>query len=200
MPIRTNRGRAAVYRRLWGAPMRSPRHLAITVGLLVVLVSVIGFVLPRVGPGDDRVRTAGEDTPAAVVPPTNRVADPLTTSAPPETRLTEDPLTPTSAPASPQALSVAEKWAAAFVDHPEGVTVEEWLKKLAPYTTEEYLPVLRSVDPSRIDARRVTGKATSVSSYTSSVDAKVPTDGKALLITVIATDSGWRVASHDQAS
>ena len=38
MPIRTNRGRAAVYRRLWGWPLRSPRHL---IGLVVVVLALV---------------------------------------------------------------------------------------------------------------------------------------------------------------
>ena len=42
MPIRTNRGRVAVYRKLWGWPMRSPQHLIATA--LVVLAVVLSIV------------------------------------------------------------------------------------------------------------------------------------------------------------
>lgn len=199
MPIRTNRGRAAVYRRLWGAPLRSPRHLIVTVVILVGLIATMGFLVPRVLPEDARMSSANEQT---VTAPTNQVAEPsLSMSAgPPETRLTEDPATPTSAPPDPQALEVAKKWAAAWVNHPKGITGEQWLKGLAPYTTEEYLPVMSSVDPANIPATKVTGKPVAVNSFTSSLEVDVPTDGPTLRITVVSTDDGWRVASYDQAS
>ena len=48
MPIRTNRGRAAVYRRLWGWPLRSPRHLAASIIIFVVLVVTLGVIIPKV--------------------------------------------------------------------------------------------------------------------------------------------------------
>ncbi|MGH3949616.1 MAG: hypothetical protein ACRDSE_10875 [Pseudonocardiaceae bacterium] len=198
MPIRTNRGRAAVYRRLWGAPLRSPRHLIVTVVVLVVLIAAIGFIVPKVLPeGEQPAMTVGAG-------PSSSLAGPGQTStpgqsAPPETRLTEDLSTPTSAPPAPEALAVVEKWATAWVDHPEGTTTEEWLSGLAPYTTEEYLAVMSSVDPANIPAKKVTGDPVAVNSFTSSLDADVATDGPTLRITVVSTDAGWRVASYSEA-
>lgn len=199
MPIRTNRGRAAVYRRLWGAPLRSPRHLIVTVVILVGLIATMGFLIPKVLPEDARMSSANGQT---VTAPTNQITAPsLSMSAEPlETRLTEDPATPTSAPPSPKALEVATKWATAWVNHPKGITSEQWLEGLEPYTTDEYLPVMSSVDPANIPAEKVTGKPVAVNSFTSSVEVDVPTDGPTLRITVVSTDDGWRVAGYDQAS
>ena len=44
MPIRTNRGRAAVYRRLWGWPLRSPRHLVVALIQMVLILVAIYFM------------------------------------------------------------------------------------------------------------------------------------------------------------
>ncbi|PXY32518.1 hypothetical protein [Prauserella muralis] len=200
MPIRTHRGRAAVYRRLWGWPLRSPAHLIGTAIMVVAIVVAAGIVLPRLlgGPGDAGAASptttetsagSGETRPGS--------GDTLSTSALP-TRLSEPLASPTTAPPAPAALDVAKKWASAWVKHPKGITSEQWLNGLRPYTTEEYLPVMRSVNPANIPATKVTGEPRAAASYTSSVEAHVPTDGPSLSITVVRTDAGWRVAHYDQ--
>jgi len=47
LPIRTHRGRAAVYRMFWGWPVRSPKHLAATVLALVVITIGAERALPE---------------------------------------------------------------------------------------------------------------------------------------------------------
>lgn len=201
MPIRTHRGRAAVYRRIWGAPLRSPKHLIVTVVIMVALITTVGFVVPKLLPGGDtgpspaagETRWTHEDSgQSAFSPSTSAPAEPS------ETRLTESPLSPTSAPADPEAIVVATKWARAWVHHPSGTTSEKWLAGLSPYTTEEYLPVMESVEPENIPASKVTGRPKVTHSTASSVEAEVPTDGPKLLITVVKTHDGWRVAAYDQ--
>lgn len=202
MPIRTNRGRAAVYRRLWGAPLRSPKHLIVTIVLMVAALTAIGFLVPKLVPGTDKL--SGE---SGALPTTSSTAGPPVVGQPPvsasetptETRLTEQPLTPTSAPAAPEAMAVATKWSQAWVRHPKGISAKEWLAGLKPYTTEEYLAVMKSVDPANVPADKVTGAPKVVHSFTSSVDFDVPTDGPTLRLTVVATDDGWRVANYDEA-
>lgn len=200
MPIRTNRGRAAVYRRLWGAPLRSPKHLIVTVAIVVALLTGIGFLLPKVVPGVEKL-----GGPGGMATSTTESAGELGTSpASPttsysETRITTEPLTPSSAPPSPEAIRIAEKWAQAWVDHPKGTSQKEWLKGLAPYTTEEYLGVMESVDPANVPAEKVTGKPTVVASHTSSVDVDIATDGPTIRLTVVKTDQGWRVANYGEA-
>lgn len=200
MPIRTNRGRAAVYRRLWGWPLRSPRHLMGTLVFLAILVTALGIVLPKVV-GKPQAKAApvipGTTTSVTATPP--GVAAPVPTSNLP-TRLSAPLATPTSAAPNGDAVRVAKDWAAAWVDHPAGITSEQWLAKLKPFTTEEYLPVMASVDPANIPATKVTGEPVVGTSYTSSVQLTIPTDGPKLAITVVNTNAGWRVADYDQAS
>lgn len=203
MPIRTNRGRAAVYRRLWGWPMRSPRHLAIVVFVAAVFVIAAGIVIPKLtGSNDTPTGAAAETTsgtttaPSASRPITPGATGGATTDLP--TRITSPPSNPTSAPPAPAALDVARSWGRAWVDHPDGVTTEQWLEGLKPFTTEEQLTEMSSVDPRNIGATKVTAAPQPVESFTSSVKVKLSTDDGDLLVTVIDTPDGWRVAYYAQ--
>ncbi len=205
MPIRTNRGRAAVYRRLWGWPMRSPRHLAVVVFVVAVIVITIGILVPQLTggnkPGPGAAAESSNNTTTAPSAPgtTNTPGVTGSTSALP-TRITEPPSAPTSAPPDPAALDVADSWGKAWVNHPEGVTTEEWLADLRPFTTEEQITEMATVEPGNIGATKVTGDAEVVESFTSSVKVTLPTDDGNLLITVIDTPDGWRVAFYEQVS
>ncbi len=205
MPIRTNRGRAAVYRRLWGWPMRSPRHLAVVVFVVAVLVIASGIVVPQLTGSNDGNRGAAAETPSSTSGTTAAPSTPGTTNTPEvtgsasqlPTRITPTE-TPTSAPPAPEALDVAESWGQAWVNHPEGVENEQWLADLRPFTTEEYLTEMATVDPANIGATKVTGPPVAAESFTSSVKVTLPTDDGDLLLTVIDTPDGWRVAFYEQ--
>lgn len=200
MPIRTNRGRAAVYRRLWGFPLRSPRHLVGTAVAVAALIIAIGMVVPQLlgHRGGNGPAPGGTPGVAGSSQPGDS-AD--STTLPFSTRLTAPLVQPTSAAPSPDALNVARLWAQAWVNHPNGTTAAQWLDGLRPYTTEEYLASsMSSVDPANIPATKVTGDPVVTASYTSSVQVVIPTDGPKLSITVSKTDAGWRVSAYDQAS
>ncbi|HEY7597181.1 MAG TPA: hypothetical protein VH969_28810 [Actinophytocola sp.] len=212
MPIRTNRGRAAVYRKLWGWPMRSPSHLVAVVLVVAAVVLTIGIVVPRLtGSGGDRSGAAAQTTESTTAATggagtsedggtsagTGGSADGSATSSLP-TRLPSPPQKPTSAPPADDALKVATAWGKAWVNHPTGTTTDKWLDGLRPYTTDEYLVEMSTVDPANIPATKVTGPPVPKQSYTSSLTANLPTDGGTLAITVIDTPQGWRVAFYEQ--
>ena len=199
MPIRTNRGRSAVYRKLWGWPLRSPRHLITFLIIIVALGIIIAMVLPRATSSGSAQPTGDttSDTATSAGSSSSSTGDTPTSA---QTRLTSPLLSPTPAPPSPQALDVATKWVTAWVKHPAGITNQQWLDQLRPYTTDEFLPQMSSVDPANVPATKVTGAAVSVDSTTSSVIADVPTDGGTIQVTVITTPSqGWRVSKYDKA-
>ena len=199
MPIRTNRGRTAVYRRLWGFPLRSPRHLAGTAIAVAVLIIAIGVAVPQFLGN----KGGGDQGPAPVQikdPASARQSSGAPTTAPMSTRLTAPLVQPTSAAPNPDALNTAKLWAQAWVNHPAGISSAQWLDGLRPYTTDEFLPQMSTVDPGNIPATRVTGDPVATSSYTSSVQVVIPTDGPKLSITVSQTAAGWRVSEYDQAS
>jgi hypothetical protein len=210
MPIRTNRGRAAVYRKLWGWPMRSPSHLVAVVLVVGAVVLTIGIIVPQLtGSGDGGGSGAAAETTAsttATTTPDGTTSEGgggssgstggATSDLP--TRLPSPTQKPTAAPPSAAALKVATAWGKAWVDHPKGTTNDKWVDGLRPYTTEEYLVEMSTVDPANIPATKVTGPPVPKQSYTSSVTANLPTDGGTIAITVIDTPQGWRVAFYEQ--
>lgn len=201
MPIRTNRGRAAVYRRLWGWPLRSPRHLITAVVVFVVAVAVLAIATAKLsGPKPLPAAATGTETSTST---TENVAQPPppstapTTSGPLPTRLPAPPSPSTAAP-DPQALDIAVRWTTAWANHPAGVSTYQWLQGMRPYTTEEYMTIMESIDPANVPATKVTGPATAISAVAGSIDVRVPTDGGPLAVTLIKTGDGWRVTHYDQ--
>ncbi|MGH3861988.1 hypothetical protein [Actinokineospora sp.] len=201
MPIRTNRGRAAVYRKLWGWPMRSPKHLAMTAVIAAVLITGLGIVIPKLA-GKNGLPASASTTsgrPGSATTYLGRPPQPGVTSAPTSlpTRLPSPTQQPSSAPAAPEALDTAIAWAEAWVFHPAGTTTERWIDRLRPHTTEEYLlGKLTTVEPANVPANAVTGRAEVKNSSVGAVEVEVPTDNGTLHITVIKTDKGWRVSEH----
>jgi len=110
--------------------------------------------------------------------------------------LTPTPLPTSSAPGT--ALSVAARWAAAWTNHPDGITNEQWVGGLRALTTPEYLGVLAGVDPANVPASRVTGEPQAVKVAARSVTVEVPTDTLTLVVLVVQTEDGWRVAGYDR--
>ena len=194
MPIRTHRGRAAVYRRLWGWPLRSPRHLITALLVLGVLVITIGFLLPEPPPGRYRNQYGQAGQPSAEqpvsAPPTTRKPAPPTFSVPPNP--------PPRTAADPAGLAVVEAWGRAWVNHPPGTDRQRWLDGLRPYTTEEFLPEMASVDPANVPSTAVTGPPTALESTATAMDVRLPTDAGEVQVQAIKTPAGWRVAAYGE--
>jgi hypothetical protein len=199
VPIRSPRGRASAYRALWTWPLRSPARLAVTGAVLLAIVAGVSFGVATLtaGNGTDRLGASPSSRPAP--PSTTRSgagSSAVPTVLPPVPELTPSPLPLSRAPA--QALDVAARWAAAWVRPPDGTTAQEWVDGLRTTTTDEYLGVLSGVDPANIPATRVTGAPRPVRVAASSVQVQVQTDALTLLVLVVETDEGWRVAGYDR--
>lgn len=195
MPIRTHRGRAAVYRRLWGWPLRSPKHLIAGLVVLGIVATTIGFLLPEPPPA----RVYRDNTSAAAAEGrTSGAGDtpsPSRKPAPPTFSVPQGP--PPPAPPNPAGLSEAQVWAQQWVNHPPGTPKQQWMDRLRPHTTEEFLPVMDSVDPANVPATAVTGPPSAMESTATSMDVRLPTNSGDLKIQVISTPQGWRVAGYD---
>ncbi|MBB5956080.1 hypothetical protein FHS29_002666 [Saccharothrix tamanrassetensis] len=201
MPIRTNRGRAAVYRRLWGWPLRSPRHLVATIVGLIALVATVGVVADNVV-GSRSSATPGttassSDRPGASsgnqvgVLPSTGTTTPLPTKAPSPTAAA------TSAAVSADAQLVAESWIDAWLDHPAGVTNAKWLAGLKPWTSDELLPTLQSVDPANVP-KEIKSPVKASRSTTDSVDFEADLETGKLVLTVAKLPEGWRVHKYSR--
>jgi hypothetical protein len=191
VPIRTHRGRAAVYRAFWGWPLRSPRHLAGTVLALVVIAAGIGMALPD-STGKRPVAAAPASTPRV-----NSLA-PASGAIPRSQEQARPPSRP-SAPAPIEALSVAKSWVRAFLTVPDGIDPARWAEQLKPYTTDELLPELRSIDPANVPEATIAGEPRTISSGASSAEIDVPTTGVVMRLLLVSTPAGWRVAGYQRA-
>jgi hypothetical protein len=196
MPIRSPRGRSAAYRGLWQWPLRSPARLALTAVAVpvVVVAATVGVGMTSRPP--PAAPASATPTPTPVLAPGGAsAADP--TALPPVAELRPTTLPVSAAPAA--ALQVASTWARAWVRPPDGTSTNKWLDGLRATTTDEYLGVLAGVDPANIPATRVTGAPKAVAVSPRSLQVQVPTDALMLLITVVDTGTGWRVAGYDRA-
>lgn len=194
MPIRTHRGRAAVYRALWGWPLRSPRHLAGTVLALVAIAVGLGIALPD-STSKRSVAAAPASTPRAnSLAPASGMAVPGSTPS----AQSRPPSFP-STPAPTEALFVAKSWVGAFLTVPDGIDSVRWAEQLKPYTTDELLPELRSIDPANVPEATIAGEPRTISSGASSAEIDVPTTGVVMRLLLVSTPAGWRVAGYQRA-
>lgn len=197
MPIRTPRGRSSAYRAIWQWPLHSPLRLGLTLVVLLAVAVGISFAAGADRPGSDAA-------PASSTTSTTPAASPPGPSASPTVLPPVAPLTPSALPldqAPAVALQAAASWAAAWVTHPDGITNQHWLAGLRPYTSDEYLGVLGTVDPGNIPATRITGPPTPTRVSAASVEVRIPTDTITLLVLVVDTGAGggWRVSDSEPA-
>lgn len=198
MPIRTNRGRAAVYRRLWGWPLRSPRHLAASIIIFVVVVVALGIIIPKVldrqsssASGVGQTSTSPQGTQVGQLPSSGAS---LPTKQPPPSN------TASAAPPAADAQLVAELWAENWIKPPPDNDVNKWLAQLRPYTTEEFLAQMATIDPKNVPDK-ITQRVSPKKSFVSSADFEVGTDLGKVVITLVKTPSNeWRVNSYTKAS
>jgi hypothetical protein len=196
MPIRTHRGRTAVYRRFWGWPVRSPKHLTGTLLALVAIGLGLGRVLPdnpggaiSVAPSISADRKAGASRFGTG--PRSGPADAGSARKPPAPA--------PSAPAPAAALTVARSWVNGFLTVPKGITAARWAEQLRPYTTDDLFPQLQSIDPANVPAAQIIEAPRTVSAGASSAEVDVPTTAVVLRLLLVSTPAGWRVASYERA-
>jgi len=198
VPIRSPRGRGAAYRALWQWPLRSPARLAAAVAVALGLAVVVSIGIGTLGGGSTSAMPGGTTGGRAPLPSTApAVAAPAPTALPPVPELRPSTLPLSQAPEA--ALQVASRWTAAWLRPDPGVTADEWLSGLRPYTSEEYLGVLAAVDPANVPATTVTGEPQPVRVSPRSVQVEMPTDALTLLLLLVDTEDGWRVAGYEQA-
>ncbi|ONI86031.1 hypothetical protein ALI22I_25110 [Saccharothrix sp. ALI-22-I] len=195
MPIRTNRGRAAVYRRLWGWPLRSPKHLVAAIVGVTVVVTTISVVIPNaVAPRSNGSLPGVTSTAQTRTSGGNQIGVlPTVTTSPLPTKAPSPTAAPSSAPVNPNAQIVADLWVDAFSSFVPGKTTkEQWLAGLKKHTSNEMFPRLASVDPANVPA--VIAEAVKpVKSSTASADFEAELKDGKLIVTVANLPEGWVV-------
>jgi hypothetical protein len=191
VPIRTHRGRAAVYRKFWGAPVRSPKHFAVTVLALVLIVIGAQRALPESRVSSVPAVPAKNPRVSSLVPAPAEGGEGGTVARP----RAASP----SIPAPAAALTVARSWAQAFLTVPKGITSARWVEQLRPYTTDDLFPQLQSIDPANVPVAQIIGAPRTISAGASSAEVDVPTTSVVLRLLLVSTPAGWRVASYERA-
>lgn len=189
MPIRTHRGRAAVYRTVWGWPLRSPRHLVAVVMALVAIGAGVAVALPGDGRSGSPVTTGASNTERA------NAFDPASRSAIPSASPGND----FERQATERARSVADAWVRAYLTTPDGMISDRWVEQLRPHTAAALLPELRTVDPANVPDARITGPPRTISATDTSARFDVPTSALVLRVELTATPEGWRVSGYERA-
>jgi cell division septation protein DedD len=200
MPIRTNRGRAAVYRRLWGWPLRSPKHLVATIVGVIVLVTTISVVIPNaVKPRSTGSQGATTSTTQTITSGGNQVGVlPSATATPLPTKAPSPTAAPSSAPVNTNAQLVADMWVDAFGSFEPGKTTKEkWLEGLKPHTSDELFPRLASIEPANVPVV-IDQPVKAVKSFTDSAEFEARLEDGKLVVTVVKLPEGWRVHEFDK--
>jgi hypothetical protein len=200
MPIRTNRGRAAVYRRLWGWPLRSPKHLVATIVGVIVVITTISVVIPNaVKPRSTGSQGAATSTTQAITSGGNQVGVlPSVTATPLPTKAPSPTAAPSSAPVNANAQLVADMWVDAFgTFEPGKTTKEKWLEGLKPHTSDELFPRLASIEPANVPVV-IDQPVKAVKSFTDSAEFEAPLEEGKLVVTVVKLPEGWRVHEFDK--
>ncbi len=200
MPIRTNRGRTAVYRRLWGWPLRSPRHLVASIVGVVVVVTTISVVIPNaINPRPSGSTAGTTSTVATGGSGGNQVGVlPSTTSAPLPTKAPSPTAAPSSAPVNPNAQLVADMWVDAYGAFEVGKTTKDkWLAGLKPHTSEELFPRLASIEPANVPVV-IDQPVKPIKSFTDSAEFEAQLENGKLVVTVVKLPEGWRVHEFDK--
>ncbi|KOV76963.1 hypothetical protein ADL03_42250 [Nocardia sp. NRRL S-836] len=178
--------------------MRSPRHLGASIVIFVLLVVALGVIIPKLldrGPADP---SAAGQTSASVQPTQVGQLPVSATSLP--TKLPPPSNSAQAAPPQADAQLVAELWAENWIKPPPNNDVEKWLANLRPYTTEEFLAQMATIDPKNVPDK-ITEKVAPVRSTVSSADFRVGTDSGKVVITLIklSPSNEWRVNSYTKA-
>ena len=141
---------------------------------------------------------AGGSSGVAARPTASTDAAPAPTALPPVPAL--EPRTLPLSQAPPAALDVARPMMRELRGTPAapGTATGQWLAGLRSTTTDEYLGVLAGVDPANVPAARIVGTPRPVRVSPHSVQVQLQTDGPTLLVLVVDTEDGWRVAGYDR--
>ncbi|HEX9336402.1 MAG TPA: hypothetical protein VF892_10975 [Pseudonocardiaceae bacterium] len=204
MPVRSDRGRNAAFRRLFTWPWRSPKHLAIT--SVVAAVAVVGVAaasnaVTSAAPAAahaSSLATQPATTPFAVSTTTPAVTSTTTAGVstavtPSSTAASITVSTPSSMVGDP--VAAAGTFAAYWVQHTTDQAA--WDATLKPLATDEWgNVVLPTIPPSSVTASTVTGTGRLVSNTSRSAQVTVPLNTGAITISLqdITGQGGWKVS------
>lgn len=162
---------------------RSPRNAVAAVLVLISMIVAATWAFGALAP------EPSAPAPRAATSAPADAASPVATALPP-------------VPVPPAAVAAARIWAQALLARP-GQTQQDWLGRLAPLTTPEFLGILADEAAADNAPRQITGPASEVGAAAGSAVVDVPTDLGALRIDLVAGDTdgvdtgAWLVSGAD---
>lgn len=159
----------------------------ISLGLIVIVLAIVAIGKLYGGSAHPLVVNGGasiDESAVATGPPDDGEPSPIG-PAPPSTR-----------PGGRSALTVATKFASAWLHH-TGVTPAAWHAEVAKYATSALSDELDGVDPADVPADRVTGPFVEIDFDASYVQYRVPTDSGTLTLYLRASKGHWLVSGVD---
>lgn len=208
MPIRTDRGRAAALRHFWSWPLRSGRHMLVTLAVAAVVGTGIAVASHAITDPD-------ADSPSATAESRTHAPDwsENEVEGPPGRMSTEpDSSTSARAPSSTGeavetvqpgsvddgkdgAETTARKWVTHWAQV-AGVDKDEWVDTLTPLTLPGKVPDLKATALERVPDITVTGKTSIEDSDDGEVTVDVATDDDPIRVTAVEyPDDRWLVSS-----
>lgn len=188
-PIRSNRGRAAVWRHLWSWPLQTRTRAVLT----LVAVTAVLLLVGQLGNLTDRDQAAPAETGTTTPVPTTETTEP---SAPAETSETPRPAPSTVRAAGKQAPQGALRTAMGFMRnwvHTDDRDTDEWVHTLQPYAMPELAGQLQSVDPARVPSSEIVGDPRVTRASPSVVEVNIPTDTDTVSVVLIHPNGPWKV-------
>lgn len=187
-PIRSNRGRAAVWRSVWSWPLASRTRAAFTLIATIIAVLLAGRIVSlghtnETGP-------AHPPAPAATPAPPATNPPPQVPAAP-----APGPITASGPPAPQEALHDAAGFMSQWITHQTAPSPGSWVARLAPYTAPEQLGQLATIDPNNVTATRLAGDPTVTRVDDALVELDWPTDDGAVHLTLIHPMGPWQVTA-----
>lgn len=152
---------------------RSPIRAVLAGAAVLAVVTAATWVVGTLGPDRTAAPAAPPAGPAAVPVP-------VWTDPPP-------------APVPPDAVTTAEAWVRAFAVHP-GQGREQWLARLDPLTTDEFLGLLEFEADDAAAPHTVTGPPAAAGGAAGSADVDVPTDRGVVRVQLVEEVGRWLVA------
>jgi hypothetical protein len=165
-------------------PLHSPGRLASVVAVMVALVWLFAAVRP--GAVAEQASSTSAVTSSPMVTSSATTAA-TSTPAPVSTTMTSSDAEIAGSPAE-----VAGRFVGAWA-RPD-LPVEAWQADLLPLATPEFGAQLRTVDPSNVPARSVTGAAAGGSLTALSATVTVPTDAGLIVVELAVMGEAWLVS------
>lgn len=99
-----------------------------------------------------------------------------------------------------EAINVAVAFVQAWATHPTNEPPDHWWQRVSVYADKELAEELRTTDPSRVPANKVTGEPQILTTSKTKTELSVPTNIGKIKVICTTTNNKWTVSDFDLSS